>query len=575
MAPKKIKRAGSSAVIRQRPTIELKKEIIAKYERGMRVSDIAREYGKSKSTISTILKKKEQLKEANVSKGVSIITKQRPQIIDEVEKLLLVYINEKQLEGASISEAFISEKALQIYEDLKKKTPETSALSDFVFKASRGWFEKFKHRTGIHRVIRHGEAASSDKAGAEKFILEFKKIIEEESYVPQQVFNADETGLFWKKMPNKTYITKEEKALSGHKPMKDRLTLLLCSNASGDFKLKPLLVYHSDNPRVFKKHNVIKQKLPVMWRSNSKAWVTRQFFVEWVTEVFAPAVKEYLEKNNLPLKCLLLLDNAPAHPPNIDEYLEEEFDFIQVRYLPPNTTPLLQPMDQQIISNFKKLYTKALFRKCFDITNDTNLTLKEFWKNHFNILNCVHLIDNAWNQVTYHTMNAGWRKLWPNCVPERDFEGFEPEIVDEIVSLGQNMGLEVDNNDVEELVEEHSNELTTEELQHLQAEQEKNLAEDMSSEGEEEGKEEVPSSVIKEMCAKWGELQLFVEKSFPNSAVGSRSLNMFNDNVMSYYRKVLQKRQKQQTLDKFFSSTSKRQRTSSDVLMEGDSPSKQ
>ncbi|XP_028656937.1 tigger transposable element-derived protein 1-like [Erpetoichthys calabaricus] len=462
MAPKKIKKAGSSAVIRQRPTIELKKEIIAKYERGMRVSDIAREYGMSKSTISTILKKKEQVKEANVSKGMTIITKQRPQIIDEVEKLLLVYINEKQLEGASISEAFISEKALQIYEDLKKKTPQTSALSDFVFKASRGWFEKFKHRTGIHSVIRHGEAASSDKAGAEKFILEFKKIIEEESYVLQQVFNADETGLFWKKMPNKTYITKEEKALPGHKPMKDRLTLLLC--------------------------------------------------------VFAPAVKEYLEKNNLPLKCLLLLDNAPAHPPNIDEYLEEEFDFIQVRYLPPNTTPLLQPMDQQVISNFKKLYTKALFRKCFDITNDTNLTLKEFWKNHFNILNCVHLIDNAWNQVTYRNMNAGWRKLWPDCVPERDFEGFEPEIVDEIVSLSQSMGLEVDNNDVEELVEEHSNELTTEELQHLQAEQEKNLAEDMSSEGEEEGKEEVPSSVIKEMCAKWGELQLFVEKSFPNSA---------------------------------------------------------
>ncbi|XP_028668446.1 tigger transposable element-derived protein 1-like [Erpetoichthys calabaricus] len=575
MAPKKIKRAGSSAVIRQQPTIELKKEIIAKHARGMRVLDIVREYGMSKSTISTILKKKEQLKEANVSKGMTIITKQRPQIIDEVEKLLLVYINEKQLEGASISEAFISEKALQIYEDLKKKTPQTNALSDFVFKASRGWFEKFKHRTGIHSVIRHGEAANSDKAGAEKFILEFKKIIEEESYVPQQVFNADETGLFWKKMPNKTYITKEEKALPGHKPMKDRLTLLLCGNASGDFKLKPLLVYHSDNPRVFKKHNVIKQKLPVMWRSNSKAWVTRQFFVEWVTEVFALAVKEYLEKNNLPLKCLLLLDNAPAHPPNIDEYLEEEFDFIQVRYLPPNTTPLLQPMDQQIISNFKKLYTKALFRKCFDITNDTNLTLKEFWKNHFNILNCVHLIDNAWNQVTYRTMNAGWMKLWPDCVPERDFEGFEPEIVDEIVSLGQNMGLEVDNNDVEELVEEHSNELTTEELQHLQAEQEKNLAEDMSSEGEEEGKEEVPSSVIKEMCAKWGELQLFVEKSFPNSAVGSRSLNMFNDNVMSYYRKVLQKRQKQQTLDKFFSSTSKRQRTSPDVLMEGDSPSKQ
>jgi len=139
----------------------------------------------------------------------------------------------------------------------------------------------------------------------------------------------------------------------------------------------------------------------------------------------------------------------------------------------------------------------------------------------------------------------------------------------------------VDNVDVEQLVKEHSDELTTAELQHLQTEQEKNLAEEMSSEGEEEGKEEFPSSVIKEMCAKWGELQLFVEKSFPNSALGNRSLNMFNDNVMSYYRKVLQKRQKQQTLDKFFPSISKRPRIevipefTTPVLLERDSPSKQ
>ena len=30
--------------------------------------------------------------------------------------------------------------------------------------------------------------------------------------------------------------------------MNDMLTLLMCGNASGDFKVKPLLVYHSDNP---------------------------------------------------------------------------------------------------------------------------------------------------------------------------------------------------------------------------------------------------------------------------------------------------------------------------------------
>jgi hypothetical protein len=40
-------------------------------------------------------------------------------------------------------------------------------------------------------------------------------------------------------------------------------------------------------------------------------------------------------------------------------------------------------------------------------------------------------------------------------------------IVNEIVSLAEMMGLEVDNNDVEKLVEEHNQELTTEELTEL------------------------------------------------------------------------------------------------------------
>jgi len=75
-------------------------------------------------------------------------------------------------------------------------------------------------------------------------------------FIPQQVFNCDKTSLFWKKMPRRTYISEEEKALPGHKPMKERLTLSLCGNASGDFKIKPLLVYHSENLRVFKKKTI-------------------------------------------------------------------------------------------------------------------------------------------------------------------------------------------------------------------------------------------------------------------------------------------------------------------------------
>ena len=102
-------------------------------------------------------------------------------------------------------------------------------------------------------------------------------------------------------------------------------------------------------------------KLYVMWKANNKAWVTRQIFIECVNEVFGPSVKKYLLEHQLPLKCLLVMDNAPAHPPGLENQLLE-FSFITVKFLTPNTTPLIQPMDQQVISNFKKLYTKALFQ---------------------------------------------------------------------------------------------------------------------------------------------------------------------------------------------------------------------
>jgi hypothetical protein len=91
-------------------------------------------------------------------------------------------------------------------------------------------------------LIRHGEAASASKEGEAKFKTTFAELIEEEGCLPQQVLSVDEIGLFWNKVPRRMYINKDEVALPGHKPLKDRLTLLFGFNGSGYFKLKPLFL---------------------------------------------------------------------------------------------------------------------------------------------------------------------------------------------------------------------------------------------------------------------------------------------------------------------------------------------
>lgn len=55
------------------------------------------------------------------------------------------------------------------------------------------------------------------------------------------------------------------------------------------------------------------------WRSNSKAWMTRAIFDDWLNNVFAPTVAAHLKKKRLPKRALLLLDNCSSHPQN-DEH---------------------------------------------------------------------------------------------------------------------------------------------------------------------------------------------------------------------------------------------------------------
>ena len=59
-------------------------------------------------------------------------------------------------------------------------------------------------RHGLRELTLSGESLSADMNAVAPFQQKIQKLMREEGYSRDQVFNADETGLWWKQLPSKS-----------------------------------------------------------------------------------------------------------------------------------------------------------------------------------------------------------------------------------------------------------------------------------------------------------------------------------------------------------------------------------
>ena len=104
--------------------------------------------------------------------------------------------------------------------------------------------ENFKKRYGIKSRLLHGESEGID---SEKEQLARKKLRKEtSSYLPDNIFNADKTGLFFRMVPRRTLALNTEHSF-GSKKDKERVTILIITKIAGTYK-KQLTVICNKKP---------------------------------------------------------------------------------------------------------------------------------------------------------------------------------------------------------------------------------------------------------------------------------------------------------------------------------------
>lgn len=175
--------------------------------------------------------------------------------------------------------------------------------------------------------------------------------------------------------------------------------------------------------------------------TNKKAWITKILTRDWFFNSFIPQVKVYLAERGLPFKVVLFMNCAGGHA------TELYHECVQIEFFPPNTTSLIQPMDQRVIRAFKALYTRSPMQGLISAIdeNDVLFSLKTYWRD-YNIATCLANIQTALKDMKEKTLISSWKKLWPNKVTH-DYEGFTPDeihhaAVDKAVTLARLVGTE-------------------------------------------------------------------------------------------------------------------------------------
>ena len=210
-------------------TIDVKWEIVEKIEKGVPIASLMTQYNIAKSTLYDLKKAKDNLKIYHQSFANKTRHKQPRKMMrkpnhPQLDESVLKWLQQQRTAHVMVRTVELLDAANRFADHLQIKD----------FKASHGWLDRFKQRHGLSNCIAHGEAGSADASGVDAFRQRLSDFVNRHDLANAQIYNANETGLFWQSTPNNTLSNDMEMKVAGHKKSKQRVSIMCCANASDD-----------------------------------------------------------------------------------------------------------------------------------------------------------------------------------------------------------------------------------------------------------------------------------------------------------------------------------------------------
>lgn len=370
-------------------TLGLKLEIIKELEKieqqGSKVNytAVALRFNVDRTTIGRISRTRNTLKD-HASHYALTMKKKTPMKEEEVAAALHLWLRENT-EHLEVLTKF----------RLRKKAIELAKEMGHTFIPSNSWLDRFKHRHGLNFMGKRDikmTTSNLKKLTSHDFRSHFLFEVLQR-FDCANIFNLDETGIYYRGLPNKGYSCNADNSRENAKLL-DKCTLMVCANMNGSEKRKLWVIGKPCKPSSFPQDMF---SLPVTYRSSINCWLTRDIFQEYLTEW-----NEELRLSDR--RIMLLVDTSSAHASEL------AFSHIEVLFLPYEANQSLgdQPMTCGIVRMFKSFYRSLIHQRIMATLNiDTTKTIPEAMR-AITFLDAVYMLYRAWDSVPKESIELGF-----------------------------------------------------------------------------------------------------------------------------------------------------------------------